>query len=118
MGLTVEKNFFQSKAEVHADLCRTGYWPTTYISGPSDGVDPHWHSDEVHAYIVEGETSFFDVESGEDLPVSQGDKVIVPAQALHAEGVVKGRIVYILALPEPREPDNFLLPHAPEELPA
>lgn len=114
MGLNVEKKFFTSKAEVMEDVGRTGYWPTTFISGPSDGFEPHWHADEVHAYIMEGETSFFDVESGEDLPVSEGDKVIVPAKAMHAEGVVKGRIVYILALPEPREADNFLIPHFAE----
>ncbi len=118
MGLSVEKNFFKSKAEIYEDLCRTGFWPTTFVSGPSEGLKPHWHSEEVHAYVLEGETSFLDVESGENLQISQGDKIIVPARALHAEGEVKDRIVYIIAVPEPVESDKFLILHDPEDLQA
>ena len=117
MGLKVEKNFFRNKADIYEDLNRTGFWPTTFVSGPSEGLQPHWHSEEVQAYVLEGETSFLDVESGKELPISQGDKITVPAQALHAEGVVKDRIVYILALPEPLESDQFLLLRDAEELP-
>ena len=36
--------------------------------------------------------------------VSAGDKIIVPMGELHAEGAIKDRVVYILALPEPRFP--------------
>jgi len=117
MGLKVEKNFFKNKADIYEDLNRTGFWPTTFVSGPSEGLKPHWHSEEVQAYVLEGETSFLDVESGKELLISQGDKITVPAQALHAEGVVKDRIVYILALPEPLESDQFLILRDPEELP-
>lgn len=118
MGVSVEKNFFESKAEVYEDLSRTGFWPTTFVSGPSEGLKPHWHSEEVHAYVIEGESSFLDVESGEDLAISQGDKIIVPAQTLHAEGAVKDRIVYIIAVPEPLESDQFLVLRDPQDLPA
>ena len=117
MGLKVEKNFFKNKADIYEDLNRTGFWPTTFVSGPSEGLQPHWHGEEVQAYVLEGETSFLDVESGKELPISQGDKITVPAQALHAEGAVKDRIVYILALPEPLESDQFLILRDPEELP-
>ena len=39
MALTVEKNFFATKADVYEDLGRTGYWPTTFVSGPSEGLE-------------------------------------------------------------------------------
>ncbi len=117
MPLSVQKNFFDSKTEVYKDLCITGFWPTTFVSGASDGFEPHWHSEEVHAYVLEGETTFLDVETGENLAIGAGDKVIIPAQALHAEGVVKDRIVYILAIPEPLESDLFLIPRDPKDLP-
>ena len=117
MGLKIERNFFESKADVYEDLNGTGFWPTTFVSGPSEGLQPHWHSEEVHGYVLEGETSFLDVESGENLQISQGDKITVPARALHAEGVVKDRVVYILAVPEPLESDQFLILRDPEDLP-
>jgi hypothetical protein len=34
----------------------------------------------------------------------------------HAEGAVKDRVVYILALPDPLPPDEFLAMHDPDEL--
>ena len=66
--------------------------------------------------LLDAQNTFLDVESGKDLPISQGDKITVPAQALHAEGVVKDRVVYILALPEPLESDQFLILRDPEDL--
>lgn len=49
-------------------------------------------------------------------PVGRGDKVVVPAGTLHAEGAVRDRVVYILALPQPLLPDEFLAMRDPEEL--
>ena len=65
---------------------------------------------------MEGETDFLDADSGTRSPVSAGDKVVVPAKTLHAEGAVKDRVVYILALPNPLLPDEFLAMHDPDEL--
>lgn len=107
---------FSSIADVLDDVKEHGTWPTTFVSGPSEGAKVHWHADEVHVYIMEGETDFLDVESGTRTPVSIGDKFVVPARALHAEGPVKDRVVYILALPQPLMPDKFLFQHDPEEL--
>lgn len=108
MGITVQRRFFRSKDDVLKDVRMNNTWPTTFVSGPSPGLDVHWHSEDVHAYIMEGETDFLDAESGERLPVTGGDKVIVPARTLHAEGAVKDRVVYILALPVPLPPEEFL----------
>lgn len=75
----------------------------------------HWHKDEVHAYIMEGETDFLDAETNLRTMVSAGDKIIVPMGELHAEGAIKDRVVYILALAEPRLPEDFLAKFTPEE---
>lgn len=98
------------------DIKSNGTWPTTFVSGPSDGLHLHWHSDEVHAYIMEGETDFLDAESGKRTEVKTGDKIVVPARTLHAEGAVKDRVVYILALPDALPADEFLTMHDPKEL--
>lgn len=116
MGLRFYSGFFNSTADVLDDVKKNGTWPTTFVSGPSEGPDVHWHKDEVHAYIMEGETDFLDGESGIRTPVKAGDKIVVPARILHAEGAVQERVVYILALPRPVMADEFLAMHEPDEL--
>lgn len=116
MSVQFHHGFFSSLAEVIEDVKRNGTWPTTFVSAPSPGLEPHWHSEEVHAYVMEGETDFLDAETGVRTPVSAGDKVIVPARTVHAEGPVKDRVVYILALPKALGPDDFLKMRNPEDL--
>jgi hypothetical protein len=42
--------------------------------------------------------------------------VVIPARALHAEGAVKDRVVYLIALPGPLPSDEFLKARPEEEL--
>jgi mannose-6-phosphate isomerase-like protein (cupin superfamily) len=116
MALKVYKSFFKKRAEVLGDLKASGFWPTTLISGPSPGREVHWHAEEVHGYVIEGETFFLDAESGERHRVGPGDKVVVPPRTFHAEGEVRDRVVYIIGVPEAMLPDEFLKQRAPEEL--
>jgi quercetin dioxygenase-like cupin family protein len=116
MPITIESSFFQNRDEVLEDIRKHGNWPTTFVSGPSEGLPLHWHDDEVHGYVMEGRTSFVDGATGKETLVGPGDKVIVPARCVHAEGAVADRVVYIIALPEPRTPDEFLVQRAPGEL--
>jgi quercetin dioxygenase-like cupin family protein len=115
MGLKFHKQFFTTKSEVLADIEKNNTWPTTFVSGATEGPPVHWHKDEVHAYIMEGETDFLDAETNLRTLVSAGDKIIVPMGELHAEGAIKDRVVYILALPAPRLPEDFLAKFTPEE---
>ena len=116
MGIEIQKHFFNDRADVLDDLKATGFWPTTFVSGPSPGLEVHWHSHAVHAYVVEGHTSFLDGESGKHHPVGPGDKIVVPPRTLHAEGKVDDRVVYVIAAPEALPPEEFLKLHAPEDL--
>ena len=109
MGLTVERASFANLSEVLDDVKSNNMWPTTFVSGPSKGLPEHWHDYEVHAYVMEGETWFRDSDSGERLDVGKGDKVIIPEKALHAEGEVKDKVVYIVAIPEPVMNRDFLV---------
>lgn len=116
MSVKYYHQFFGSIEQVMDDIKKNGTWPTTYVSGPTDGPPVHWHKDEIHAYIMEGETNFLDQQSGVKTPVNSGDKIVVPARTLHAEGCVKDRVVYILALPQPRLPEEFLVLEEPKDL--
>ena len=64
---------------------------------------------------MEGETSFTDSDTGEKLDVTKGDKVIIPEKALHAEGEVKDKVVYIVAIPEPVMNRDFLVMRIDED---
>ena len=118
MGVELSKQFFKEREQVFDDIKRTGFWPTTFVSGPSPGLEMHWHSEEVHAYVMEGETSFLDGESGERHEISAGDKLVIPARTLHAEGEIRDRVVYIVALPKAigATSDEFLKQRPPGEL--
>ena len=108
MAMNIQKGFFGNQSDVMDDLKASGFWPTTFVSGPSPGLEVHWHSEEVHAYLMEGDTSFLDAASGERTPVSAGDKIVIPARTLHAEGEVIDRVVYIIAIPVVVPPEEFL----------
>ena len=116
MPLHFSPQFFKTRADVLDDVKANETWPTTFVSGPSDALPVHWHLDEVHAYIMEGETDFLDAESGKQTPVVAGDKIIIPARTLHAEGAVKDRVAYILELPQPLAGDDFLAMHDPDTI--
>ena len=98
------------------DLRRTGFWPTTFVSETSPELPVHWHETEVHGYVLEGETYLVDGETGDHVPFGVGDKLVLPARTLHAEGEVKGRMVYIVAMPEPSNLEPLLKLRKPEEL--
>lgn len=116
MAIEVHRACFGDRLDVLDDLKASGFWPTTFVSGPSPGLEVHWHSEEVHAYVVEGRTSFLDAGSGERHAVGPGDKIVIPARTLHAEGEVSDRVVYIIAIPEALPPEEFLKLRDPDEL--
>ena len=108
MGIIFHHRFFDSPAEVMDDVKKNGTWPTTFVSGPSEGLHTHWHADEVHAYIVEGETDFLDAESEVRTQVGPGDKIVIPARTLHAEGAVAQRVCLHPGTPQAAASGRFL----------
>ena len=115
MALEVVKGFFEKREEVLDDLKASGYWPSTFVSGAGPGIPVHWHDIDVHAYLLEGTTDFLDAESGNRYPVGPGDKVVIPARTLHAEGAIADRVVYV-GLREARPTDEQLVQRPPSDL--
>lgn len=72
----------------------------------------------MHAYVLEGETSFLDADSGQRHPVGTGDKLIISAGTLHAEGEIRDRVVYYIGLSEAVPREEFLKLRSPEERPS
>ena len=93
------KDFHHSKAEVLEDVAKLDFWPSTYVSERMDELPLHWHAGDVCGYVLEG-SSYIINEDGEHLPLGAGDKLVIPAGAVHAEGKVTERMVYIVATAE------------------
>lgn len=117
MTITIEHNAFSDRNDAMIDIQRCGTWPTTFVSGKSDGLQQHWHDHDVIAYVIEGETSFFDATQDAHLPIKTGDKVTIPRGTVHAEGPVEERIVYLLATPQAMKSRDFLKLQEPDTAP-
>lgn len=92
-------NAFTTKAEVLEDIKRLDFWPTTYVSDRMEELPLHWHDIDNCGYVLEGHSYVLD-ENGQRIPLGPGDKLVIPAGALHAEGEVTETMVYIVAIPE------------------
>ena len=116
MGLKVVKQFFKEKSEVLEDIKQTGYWRTTYVSDPSPALDTHWYDADINGYVIEGSTWVRDGASGERLSVQAGDKIIIPAGTLHAEGEVTDTVTYIVACSRAGQLFHLLKMRSPDDL--
>ncbi|MCR9277183.1 MAG: cupin domain-containing protein [Pseudomonadaceae bacterium] len=118
MSISIEHKAFEGRDGAMQDIRACGTWPTTFVSGKSDGLELHWHDHDVIAYVIEGETSFFDAEQDKHLPITAGDKVLIPRGTVHAEGPVAERIVYLLATPDALKSRDFLRLQDPATAPS
>lgn len=94
----VVRNAFSGKDEVLDEIRRLDLWPTTYVSERMRELPLHWHDVDNHGFVLEGSSYVLD-ERGERIELGPGDKLEIPAGALHAEGEVSERMVYIVGIP-------------------
>lgn len=105
----VINNAFATKAEALADIAALNLWPTTYVSERMQEVALHWHDVDVCGYVLEGSSYILD-ERGARHELGPGDKLILPAGAVHAEGEVTERMVYLVATSTAENLSDALLP--------
>ena len=80
-----------------ADIDKLDLWPTVYVSHRMDELPLHWHDVDNCGYVMEGKSYVLD-ENGKRIELGAGDKLVIPAGAIHAEGEVTERMVYIVGL--------------------
>ena len=112
--MQVVHNFHTTKAEVLADIAALDLWPTTYVSERMGELPLHWHDVDNVGYVLEG-SSYVVNEAGEHIPLGAGDKLVLPAGAVHAEGTVTDRMVYIVGISKAENLLDALLPLNPPE---
>ena len=114
--MKVIHNFFSTKEEVLDDIKKLDLWPTVYVSDRMEELPPHWHDVDNCGYVMEG-SSYVLNEKGERFALKAGDKLHIPAGAIHAEGKVEERMVYIVGISEPANLLEKLALLDPEESP-
>ena len=95
--MKVVRGAFSTKAEVLDDLKSLGFWPTTYVSERMQELPLHWHDFDDVGYLLEGRTYVLN-EKSERVELGPGDKLILPRGAIHAEGEVLERTVWIVGI--------------------
>lgn len=115
MTLHIEKAHFDGLSGALEDIKAKGLFPTTYATDHATAAELHWHSEEVLAYMIKGETFFLDNE-GQKHQVATGDLVTVPARTVHAEGDINEPVIMLIGLKDATPMDKFLLQRAPSEL--
>ncbi|MDG2061283.1 MAG: cupin domain-containing protein [SAR86 cluster bacterium] len=98
--MQVFPNFFSTKEEVLDDIKKLDLWPTVYVSDRMDELPPHWHDVDNCGYVMEGKSYVLN-EKGERFLLAAGTKLLIPAGAIHAEGKVEERMIYIVGISEP-----------------
>jgi uncharacterized cupin superfamily protein len=96
--MRVVRSAFSTKADVLEDLKSLGFWPTTYVSERMQELPLHWHDFDDVGYVLEGHTYLLN-ERGERIEMGPGDKLILPRGAIHAEGEVTEKTVWIVGIP-------------------
>jgi uncharacterized cupin superfamily protein len=107
--MTIDRDYFGSKADVMQDIAKTGYWPTTYVSGESPELPVHYHDYDIIGYVVEGSTYLLD-EDENRVEIRAGDRLNLPKGSWHAEGAATDRVTYIVTVSEPVPIFQALMP--------
>ena len=110
--MTIDHGYFETRAEVMQDIAKTGFWPTTYLSGTSPELPVHYHNYDVIGYVIEGSTYLLD-ENEQRIEINAGDRLNIPKGAWHAEGEVTAPMTYIVTVGEPVAFMTALMPMEP-----
>lgn len=111
--MTIDHNYFSDRSEVMADIAKTGYWPTTYVSGQSPELPLHYHDYDLIGYVIEGSTYLLN-EDSERVEIGPGARLNIPRGAWHAEGEVTEKVTYIVTIAEPIPFIQALIPKEPK----
>jgi len=109
--MTIDKNFFSSREEVMQDIAKSGYWPTTYVSGESPEMPVHHHDHDMISYVIEGSTYLLD-EDENRVEIGPGDRLNLPRGAWHAEGKATDKVTWIVTVREPVPFIEAVMPRA------
>jgi quercetin dioxygenase-like cupin family protein len=82
--MDIRNDHFATEAEAVAEIEAAGYWPLTVDFPPEENED-HWHDFDSMVFVLEGELSLTDAETGETCVCGPGTRVVAKSGVLHRE---------------------------------
>jgi quercetin dioxygenase-like cupin family protein len=82
--MNIEHEHFTDESEALAEIEAAGYFPVT-IDFPAESNEDHWHDFDSMVYILSGEVTVTETETGESCTCGQGTRIVASAGILHRE---------------------------------
>ncbi len=82
--MDIKHDYFSNEAEVLAEIDAAGQHPVTLDFG-AETIAEHWHDFDAVVYIMDGELTVTDIETGERCVCTKGSKICAPRGVLHSE---------------------------------
>jgi len=82
--MNIQYNHFATTEDALAEIKAAGYWPVT-IDFPPEKSEVHWHDFDSLTFILEGELSVTNVDTGEHCVCGPGTRITAKAGIRHRE---------------------------------
>ena len=82
--MTIHHDQFTDEAQALEEIEHAGYHAMT-LDFPAENNEPHWHDFDSMLYILEGEVTIIDTETGEECICGPGTRLRAGAGVLHRE---------------------------------
>ena len=82
--MDIRNNHFSTEEEAVAEINAAGYGPMTLEFEPEKNEN-HWHDFDATLFVLEGELTLTEAESGETCVCGPGTRLIAKAGVLHRE---------------------------------
>jgi quercetin dioxygenase-like cupin family protein len=84
MAIDILKAHFSGEDTARAEIESAGFFAIT-VETPAGEVGDHWHDFDAMVYMLGGELTVTDSDSGEQCVLGAGDLLKAPARAVHQE---------------------------------
>ena len=117
LEMDIDHNHFSDEASALKEIEAAGYKPIT-LEFPAESNDDHWHDFDSMLYIIDGDLTITETETGETCVCGVGSRIVASHGVLHREKTDGYKALIGLSV-EPEEltqPINKAPPVAPNYL--
>ena len=82
--MDIKNDHFTKESEALAEIEASGYYPIT-IDFEAEANEEHWHDFDSMVYIVDGEITVIDTQTGESCTCGKGTRITAKRGVLHRE---------------------------------
>jgi quercetin dioxygenase-like cupin family protein len=96
-AMDIKHDYFSGEAEVLAEIEAAGFYPITMDFEAGTNAE-HWHDFDSMVYIVDGEITVMDTQTGERCVCGRGAMIKAPRGVLHSEETLGHRAIIGLSV--------------------